>query len=148
MCCCPRRGAYPRHCASPPRHHSSTTVLVCCPARVDLFCLRNGQTWVALLGSTFPLLAQEVFELVHQLLRVEVVITAWARRCLTRRVIRLLELLHTGLGRGVLGHRLVAASPKGRTAASRGETSSSRSSRRATTVSRAWCIAGFVVLWR
>ena len=54
-------------------------MLLCCTARVDLFCLRNGPTWAALLGSTFPLLAQEVLELVHQLLRVEVFVTQGAR---------------------------------------------------------------------
>jgi hypothetical protein len=51
---------------------------LCCTARVDLFCLGNGQTWAALLGSTFPLLAQEVLDLVHQLLRVEVFVTQGA----------------------------------------------------------------------
>ena len=44
----------------------------------------------ASLGATFPLLAQEVLELVHQLLRVEVVVTRWARRLVRRRVIVLL----------------------------------------------------------
>ena len=53
-------------------------------------CPRHGQPWGASLGATFPLLAQEVLELVHQLLRVEVVVTRWARRLVRRRVIVLL----------------------------------------------------------
>ena len=60
-----------------------------------------------------PFLAQEVFEVVHELLRVEVGVTRWAWRRGTHRVIGLLELPHIGLGRGILGHRLVAARPKG-----------------------------------
>jgi hypothetical protein len=44
----------------------------------------------ASLGTPFPLLAQEVFELVHQLLRVEGVVTVWVRRLVPRRVIGLL----------------------------------------------------------
>ena len=44
----------------------------------------------ASLGATSPLLAQEVLDLVHQLLRVEVVVTRWARRLVRRRVIILL----------------------------------------------------------
>jgi hypothetical protein len=63
----------------------------------------------ASLRTTVSLLAQEVFELVHQLLRGEVIITAWARRLVTRRVIGLLELPHLGLGRGVLGPCLVGS---------------------------------------
>jgi hypothetical protein len=42
---------------------------------VDLPCPHNGQPWGASLGSPFPLLAQEVLELLHQLLRVEVFVT-------------------------------------------------------------------------
>ena len=57
---------------------------------VDPPCPRNEQPWVASLGSAFPLLAQEVLDLVHQLLRVEVVVTPWARRRVPRRVIVLL----------------------------------------------------------
>ena len=48
-----------------------------CTALVDLPCTLNGQTWVASLGSTFPLLAQEVLELLYQLVRVEVFVTQW-----------------------------------------------------------------------
>jgi hypothetical protein len=51
---------------------------------------RNWQTWVASLSSTFPLLAQEVLELLYQLLRVEVFVTQGARRFVHRRVIVLL----------------------------------------------------------
>ena len=65
-------------------------MLVDYTARVDLPCPRNRQTRVASLGSTFPLLAQEVLELVHQLVRVEVVVMGWAPRRVTRRVIGLL----------------------------------------------------------
>lgn len=39
--------------------------------------------------------------------QVEGVVTAWARRGLTRRVIRLLELPHIGLGRGILRYRFM-----------------------------------------
>jgi hypothetical protein len=53
-------------------------------------CPRNGQPWGASLGSPFPLLAQEVLELLHQFLRVEVFVTQGARRLVTRRVIVLL----------------------------------------------------------
>jgi hypothetical protein len=42
---------------------------------VDLPCPHNGQPWGASLGSPFPLLAQEVLEILHQLLRVEVFFT-------------------------------------------------------------------------
>jgi hypothetical protein len=41
-------------------------------------------------ASPLPLLAQEVFELVHELLRVKVILTPWARRLITRRIIVLL----------------------------------------------------------
>ena len=44
----------------------------------------------ASLGASFPLLAQEVLEIVHQLLRVEGVVTLWARCRVTRRIIGLL----------------------------------------------------------
>ena|SRR3989442_7377819 len=64
--------------------------LVSCTALVDLPGPRNRQTRVASLGSPFPLLAQEVLELVHQLLRVQVVVTPGTRRRVTRRVILLL----------------------------------------------------------
>ena len=57
---------------------------------VDPPCPRNEQPCVGSLGSAFPLLAQKVLELVHQLLRVEVVVTGWAPRRVTRRVIVLL----------------------------------------------------------
>jgi hypothetical protein len=57
----------------------------------------HGPLQIVSLGSPFPLLAQEVLKLVHELLRVEVVVTAWARRGITRRVIRLLELPHIDL---------------------------------------------------
>ena len=50
----------------------------------------NGQPWGASLGSPFPLLAQEVLELLHQFLRVEVFVTQGARHLVTRRVIVLL----------------------------------------------------------
>ena len=64
--------------------------LVSCTALVDLPGPRNRQTRVASLGSPFPLLAQKVLELVHQLLRVQVVVTPGTRRLVTRRVILLL----------------------------------------------------------
>ena len=57
---------------------------------VDLPVSTTGSPWGALLRTTVPLLAQEVFELVHQLLWVEVRITLGARRFITRRVIGLL----------------------------------------------------------
>lgn len=57
---------------------------------VGLPCLRHGWPAGASLCTTFPFLAQEVFELVHQLLRVKVVLTPWARSRVTRRVIVLL----------------------------------------------------------
>src|SRR6266511_2437808 len=75
-------------------------------------CPRHGQPWGASLGAPSPLLAQEVLELVHQLLRVEGVVTRWARRLVRRRVIVLLSLPHIGLGGSILGHRLVALGPK------------------------------------
>ena len=68
------------------------TTLVSCTARVALPWTLPSQTWGASLGSTLPLLAQEVLELVHQLLRVEVVITAWVQRLVPCRVIGLLQL--------------------------------------------------------
>jgi len=67
----------------------------------------------ASLSTPFPFLAQEVFELVHQLLRVEGVVTVWARRLVPRCVLGLLQLPDIGLGRGVLRHGLVTARPKG-----------------------------------
>lgn len=72
-----------------------------------------GEPWGASLGTTVPLLAQKVLQIVHQLLRVELVVTQRARRLVPCRVIVLLKLPYIGLGRGVLRHRLVAAGPKG-----------------------------------
>jgi hypothetical protein len=69
---------------------AAPTMLVSCAVLVDLPCPRNGQTWCASVGSPFPLLAQEILELLHQLLRVEVFVTQGARRLVTRRVIVLL----------------------------------------------------------
>jgi hypothetical protein len=69
---------------------AAPTMLVSCTARVDLPCPCKGQPWGASLGSPFPLLAQEVLELLYQLLRVEVIVTQGARRLVTRRVIVLL----------------------------------------------------------
>jgi len=86
---------------------------LCCTARVDLCCLGNGQTWAALLGSTFPLLAQEIFELVHQLLWAKVVLTPGVRCLFTCRVIVLLQLPDIGLDGGVLRDSLVTLAPKG-----------------------------------
>jgi hypothetical protein len=60
-----------------------------------------------------PFLAQEVFELAHQLLRVTVVLTAWVRRLVLRCVRVLLSLPHRGLDSHVLRHRLVTLGPKG-----------------------------------
>ena len=57
---------------------------------VDLPCLRYGSPAGTSLSTTFPFLAQEVFELVHELLRVKVIITLWARHLVTWRVIGLL----------------------------------------------------------
>ena len=57
----------------------------------------NWQTWVASLSFTSPLLAQEVLELLYQLLRVEVFVTQGARLLVSGRVIVLLSLLHIGL---------------------------------------------------
>ena len=74
---------------------------------------RSGEPPGASLRTPVPLLPQEVFEFVHELLRVEVVVTAWVRRLVPRRVIGPPQLPDLGLGRGVLGHRLVAARPKG-----------------------------------
>ena len=54
-----------------------TGLCVCEPPRitVDLPLSTTGAPWGALLRTTVPLLAQEVFELVHELLRVEGVVT-------------------------------------------------------------------------
>ncbi len=57
---------------------------------VDRPCPHHGEPWSASLRITVPLLAQKVLKLVHQLLRVEVVVTPWARRLVPRRVIVLL----------------------------------------------------------
>ena len=48
---------------------------------------RNG--WEASLGSPFPLLAQELLELLHELLRVKVAVTLWARHLVYSRIIGL-----------------------------------------------------------
>jgi hypothetical protein len=70
-------------------HASNTHARVlsgsCCPF-LSLHLVDGG----ASLGSTVPLLAQEVLELVHHLLRVEVIVTLWVRRLVHRRVIVLL----------------------------------------------------------
>jgi hypothetical protein len=73
----------------------------------------NGSPRGASLGTPFPLLAQKVLELVHQLLRVKVVLTPWARRLVTRRVIVLLSLPYIGLDGGVFRYCLVTLGPKG-----------------------------------
>ena len=80
---------------------------------MDLPCLRHGSPWGASLRTTVQLLAQEVFELVHQLLRVKVVITPWARRLVTRRVIVLLSLPYIGLDGGVFRDGLITLGAKG-----------------------------------
>ena len=50
---------------------------------MDPPCLRYGSPPGTSLSTTFPFLAQEVFELVHELLRVKVIVTPGARpRCL------------------------------------------------------------------
>jgi len=69
---------------------AATTMLLYCTALVDLPYTLNWQTWVASLGFPFPLLAQEVLELLHQLLSVEGFVTQWARLLVNRRVIVLL----------------------------------------------------------
>ena len=98
-----------------------------------------------LLSTTFPLLAQEVFELVHELLRVKVdYITPWARHLVPRRVIVLLESPDIGLDGSILRDSRSHLVRKARTAASKGATSSSRSSRWATVVSSARLTAGSV----
>ena len=51
---------------------------------------RPRASWGALLRTPVPFLAQEVFEVVDELLRVPVVLTPWAWRRGTRRVIGLL----------------------------------------------------------
>ena len=61
------------------------TGLVCGPRR-PVTLLPKGPS----LGAPLALLAQEVLEVVHQLLRVEGVVTPWARRLVARRVIGLL----------------------------------------------------------
>ena len=58
----------------------------------DLPGLRHGSPWGASLRTTFPFLTQEVFELVHQLLRVKGVLMPSTRRLVLRRVIVLLNL--------------------------------------------------------
>ena len=57
------------------------------PGRVALPWPLTWQTWVMSLGSTFPLFTQEILEILHQLLRVEVIVTPWAQRLFHRRVI-------------------------------------------------------------
>ena len=57
---------------------------------VELPWPRHRQPRGASLGTPFPFLAEEVFELVYELLRVEVVVMAWVRRLVPRRVIGLL----------------------------------------------------------
>ncbi len=52
-----------------PSHHPGP-----CPGRRVVPYPRTWPMWVRLLGAPLPLLAQEVLELVHQLLRVEVVV--------------------------------------------------------------------------
>ena len=85
-----------------------------CPVWCVLPCLGLApRSRGASLGPTVPLLAQEVFELVHQLLRVKVVLTPWARCLITCRVIVLLQLPPIGLHGGVLRHRLVTLATKG-----------------------------------
>jgi len=69
---------------------AAPTMLVSCTARVDLPWTLTSQPWGASLGSPFSLLAQELLELVHQLLRIEGVVTLWARRLVPRRIIVLL----------------------------------------------------------
>jgi hypothetical protein len=115
---------------------------------VDLPCLRHGSLAGASLRTTVPLLTQEVFELVHQLLRVKIVLTPWARCLLTCRVIVLLQLPDIGLDGGVLRDSLVTLGPKGPHGRLKGATSSSRSSRWATVVSSAQRTAGLVVFPR
>jgi len=79
----------------------------------DLPSLRHGSPAGVSLRTTFPFLTQEVFELVHQLLRVKVVLMPWVRRLVTRRVIVLLSLLDIGLDGGVLRDCLITLGAKG-----------------------------------
>ena len=67
----------------------------------------------ASVASPLPLLAQEVRQLVHELFRVKILITPWARRLITRRVIVVLSLPDIGLHGGVLRHGLVTLGAKG-----------------------------------
>ena len=80
---------------------------------MDLPGLRHGSPVGVSLRTTVPFLTQEVFELVHQLLRIEVVLTPSTRRLVPRRVIGLLSLPDIGLDGGVLRGRLVTLGPKG-----------------------------------
>ena len=73
----------------------------------------HEQPCCASVASPLPLLAQEVLQLVHELLRVKVIITPWARSRVTRRVIVLLSLPDIGLNGGVLRHGLVTLGAKG-----------------------------------
>jgi hypothetical protein len=61
---------------------------------VDLHWLRNGQSWGASLGLPFPLLAQELLDLLHELLQVKVAVILWARHLVHRRILVLLSLPH------------------------------------------------------
>jgi hypothetical protein len=70
---------------------------------VYLPCLRHGSPPDALLPTTLSLLGYKVLELVHQLLRVTVAVTRWARDLVHGRVRELLYLHHLNLGGGILG---------------------------------------------
>ena len=74
--------------------------------------LHHGSLAGTSLRTPVPFLAQEVFEVVHELLRVHVVVTPWARRRGPRRVIGLLQLPDIGLDAGVLRDGLVTLAPK------------------------------------
>ena len=73
-----------------PHHASIVTMMYDACNLLFLLAQNNEQSWGASLGSPFPLLAQEVLELLHQLLRVKVAVTLWARHLVHRRVIVLL----------------------------------------------------------
>src|SRR5437660_4103227 len=77
------------------QYHLRGGGLACACARllwiaVDRPYPHHGEPWSASLRTTVALLAQKVLKLVHQLLRVEVIVTPWARRLVPRRVIVLL----------------------------------------------------------
>jgi hypothetical protein len=67
---------------------------------------------MASLRAPVPLLAQELLEFVHHLLRVEVVLAPWARH-IPGRIIVVLSLPDIGLDGSVFRDGLVTLGPKG-----------------------------------